>query len=226
MGVSDHSASPVYLFLDESGNLDFSASGTRYFVLTCVSMTRPFQTSPPMESYKYDCLEWGLEQERFHCAEDNRHVRNRLFDIIAGNLNGLRIDGLIVDKRRTGLELRDDQRFYPHMLGYLLRYVVGQMSRQSVEDIIIVTDTIPLQRKRQAILRAIKVTLAGLLPLRPKYRVLHHDSRSHYGLQVADYCCWAIFRKYERGDIDAFRRIQAAVSSEFDLFRDADAPNC
>ena len=37
----------TYVFLDESGNFDFSASGTRYFVLTCVGVTRPF---PAFES--------------------------------------------------------------------------------------------------------------------------------------------------------------------------------
>ncbi len=209
------------MFLDESGNLDFSPVGTRYFLLTSVCMTRPFQIGKELESYKYDCLEWGLEQERFHCANDNRHVRNRVFDIIADNLSGLRIDSLIVEKRKTGPELRDDRRFYPEMMGHLLRYVLKELASRTVDEVIIITDNIPLQRKRQAVHRAIKTALAKMLPTRPKYRILHHDSRSHYGLQVADYCCWAIFRKHEQGDKDAFNRIRPVVSSELDIFRNS-----
>ena len=56
----------IYVFLDESGNLDFTASGTRYFVMTSVSMERPFPMNDALDAYKYDCLELGLPQEYFH----------------------------------------------------------------------------------------------------------------------------------------------------------------
>ena len=52
-----------------------------------------------------------------------------------------------------------------------------------------------------------------------KYRILHHDSRSHYGLQVADYCCRAVFRKLQTGKTTYFDRIRSAVRGEFDIFQ-------
>ena len=209
----------VYVFLDESGNLDFSPSGTRYFVMTSVSMKRPFQMNAALDGYKYDCIEYGLEQDRFHCTDDNSHVRNRVFDLIGGRLNGVDIDSLLVEKRKTGPALMAETRFYPEILGYLLKYVLARLSHSGAEEVIIITDTIPLQKRRQAIEKAIKVTLAKMLPKGSRYRILHHDSRSHYGLQVADYCCWAIFRKHERGDSVYFDRIGSAVRSNFDIFR-------
>ena len=48
---------------------------------------------------------------------------------------------------------------------------------------------------------------------------MHHDSRAHYGLQIADYCCWAVFRRCERGESECYERIEAAVLSNFDIFR-------
>ena len=56
----------VYIFLDESGNFDFSPGGTRYFVLTSVSMERPFPVAAPLDDYKRDCLEYDLDLEYFH----------------------------------------------------------------------------------------------------------------------------------------------------------------
>lgn len=209
----------VYLFLDESGNLDFSARGTRYFVLTSVSTKRPFQINDALDSYKYDCIEYGLEEERFHCANDNAHVRNRVFDLIGHRLDDVDIDSLLVEKRKTSPALTAERRFYPEMLGHLLKNVLARPSHQEAEEIIIITDTIPLQKRRQSIEKAIKLTLAQMLPVSPKYRVLHHDSRSHYGLQIADYCCWAIFRKHEREESAYFDRISSAVRSEFEIFR-------
>ena len=115
----------VYIFLDESGNLDFGPNGTRYFVLTSVAMTRPFTWFDSLDSYKYDCIEYGLTSEYFHCAEDNRHVRARVFDIIRGNLASLRIDSLIVEKGNVPANLREAREFYPAMLGRLLSEVVA-----------------------------------------------------------------------------------------------------
>ena len=61
--------------------------------------------------------------------------------------------------------------------------------------------------------KAARTTLSKMLP-GVKYRVLHHQSRSHYGLQVADYCCWAVFRRWQRGESVWYDRIKPAVRNE------------
>ena len=48
--------------------------------------------------------------------------------------------------------------------------------------------------------KAVKMTLAKMLPKGVRYRVLHHDSKSNLDLQIADYCNWVIYRKWDRGD--------------------------
>lgn len=88
----------AYIFLDEAGNFDFSVNGTRSFVLASVSMRRPF---PILDAYKHDCLEHGLDIEYSHCTEDNNHVRNRVFGLIAAELGGIRIDCLVIEKQKT-----------------------------------------------------------------------------------------------------------------------------
>ena len=209
----------VYVFLDESGNLDFSPSGTRFFVLTSVSMNRPFHINDALESYRYELLERGLEQEYFHCSEDNPSVRSRVFSIISGGLADIQVDSVIVEKPKTGPALTAEVRFYPEMLGHLLKYVLTRPSHRNATEVIVITDSLPLRKRRRAIEKAVKSTLPTMLPAGVSYRVLHHDSRSHYGLQVADYFCWALFRKYERADEAAYSQIRSAIVSEFDIFR-------
>ena len=208
----------TYVFLDEAGDLGFNNNGSRYFVLTAISMKRPFPVVDALDTYKHNCLEafeHRLDQEFFHCTDDNRYVRKRVFDLIVTELHGIRIDCLVVEKRKTGPALREDKRFYPKMLGYLLKYVLPQVG----EKVIIITDRIPVKKKRQAIEKGVKRTLAEMLPPEAKYRILHHESRSHLGLQVADYCCWAVFRKWERDDAAYYDRIKEAIKSNFDIFR-------
>lgn len=209
----------AYLFLDEAGNFDFSPTGTRYFVLSSVATQRPFPVHDHLDNFKHDCLEFGLNTEYFHCADDNPRVRQRVFDLIAANLSSLRIDSLIVEKPKTGPALRVDSRFYPEMLGYLLKYVIPRVMNGSVEEVIVITDTIPINRKRQAIEKAIKGALAAMLPAGVRYRILHHASRSHFGLQVADYCNWAVFRKWQKGETGYYDLIKPAIRSEYEIFQ-------
>ena len=212
--MSDH----VYVFLDESGNLDFSPSGTRFFVLTSVSMRRPFHVNSALDEYKYDCIEYGLEQQYFHCAEDNSHVRSRVFRIIGSHLENMEIHSLIVEKSKTNPVLRVETRFYPQMLGHLLQYVLNSRFHQNADDVVVITDTLPLKKRRRAIERAVKGSLSSMLPNRVKYRIAHHDSRSHHGLQVADYCCWAVYRKWEKDEKTHYSSVKSSLRSEFDIF--------
>ena len=209
----------AYIFLDESGNFDFSPSGTRYFVLTSVSMKRPFPLAVPMDDYKHDRLEYGLDLEYFHCYRDGKIVRNRVFELIAGHLGGMHLDCLIVEKAKVEPALQEDRRFYPEVLTHLLKLILPvELDDGDAERVIVITDTIPVNKKRRAIERGVRTALHDTLPPGMQYRILHHQSRSHYGLQVADYCCWAIFRKWQTGEGTWYDRIKPAIRCELDLF--------
>ncbi|TCS66647.1 hypothetical protein EDD52_102465 [Primorskyibacter sedentarius] len=128
------------------------------------------------------------------------------------------VDSVIVEKRKTGPALRPADKFYPKMLGYLLRYAVEKAS-QGVGEVTVITDTLPVAKKRKAVEKAVKTVLADMLPSGTPYRVMHHSSRAHYGLQVADYFNWAIYRKWEHGDASALDTLDSQVRSQFDIFR-------
>jgi hypothetical protein len=50
-------------------------------------------------------------------------------------------------------------------------------------------------------------------------RTAYWPAASDPCLQVADYCCWAIQRKWERGDMRLYELIASKIRSEFDVFR-------
>jgi len=210
--------SHLYIFLDEGGNLDFSPSGTHYFTLTCVTGKRPFLWDAAFPSLKHDLIEEGLDIEYFHAAEDRQRVRDQVFPLIEACLSSMRIDSLIVEKRKTGPSLQPLIRFYPEMLGYLLQYVFQGVESDRYEEVVVLTDRLPVKKKRQAVEKAIKTTLSRFLPPTTNYRVLHHESRSCAGLQVVDYCNWAIYRKWSRDDSRSYDLIKRAIRSEFDIF--------
>ena len=64
----------LYLFIDEAGDLNFSRTGTKYFTLTAVTRTRPFEWENQVASLKYDLIEFGLDIEYFHASEDRQSL--------------------------------------------------------------------------------------------------------------------------------------------------------
>ena len=209
----------LYLFLDEAGNFDFSPGGTKYFILSAVSKERPFRAYQEMTELKYDLVENGKDIEYFHASEDAQAIRNDVFSIIQRNLGGVRVDSIVVEKRKIGPKMRPEEHFYPRMLGYLLRYVLNGYPLAQYKEVIVFTDQIPVKKKRGAIEKAAKTTLASMLPAAVRYRVLHHDSKSNMDLQIVDYCSWAIYRKWDAGDTRSYQLIQPVVASEFDFCR-------
>lgn len=209
----------LYMFLDESGDFNFSTTGTRYFTFTSILGKRPFIWDNDLLSLKHDVIESDLDLEYFHATYDKQWVRDGVFKYICPHLSNVRIDSIIIDKPKTGPALRLVERFYPEMLGYLLKYVFKYMDFGKYEGVIIITDRLPVKKKRDIVEKTIKQSIAGILGKKTKYAILHHESKSSLELQVVDYCNWAIFRKWERKDPRSYDLIRECVKSEFEIFQ-------
>lgn len=200
-----------YVFLDESGDFDFGEQGSTYFVVTAVTMHRPVEIDSALSAYRYEILEAGHDAEYFHCAKDQPVVRERVFRIIEAHRDRMRIDYLVADKAKTDAPFRPVARFYPRMVGTLLAQVIPRAHMGGRGRTVIVTDRIPVKRTRKVVERGIREFLPGAVRERYGYDLHHHESRSHFGLQVADYCCWAIQRKWSRRDTKYFAVIEPAL---------------
>lgn len=202
----------VYIFLDESGNFDFSPGGTKHLILGCVVYRRASALYSEVMDLRYDLMEEGYDLERFHATDDRQAVRDRVFAVIGRHLDAIEIHSLVVEKATTDPAVRSVVRFYPEMLGRLLGHVFETLS--GYREVIVITDSIPVASQRRAIEKAVKTTLADILPPHSRYRIYHHDSRSNIGIQIADYCTWAIQRKWKDGDDRSYALVRDAIRSE------------
>lgn len=210
-------ARTLYLFIDEAGNFDFSKNGTKYFCLTCVYGYRAdFSINSILENYKYDIIEdfqYCKKQKYFHACEDNDYIRKKVFSIISDHSN-FSIKSIIAGKYGALSENTDKYRFYLEVFEKLLTDVLSLQNTIVVNRIVIITDTIPIKAKREKSDKAIKTIIKRLMPKNTEFESMHHESMSHYGLQIADYCNWAIFNKWERGKLEYYEYIKDSVLSE------------
>ncbi len=216
--MSSGSKQVAYLFLDEGGNFDFSSKGTKYFTMTSVLNFRPFETSNSLDALRYDFIEKGLNIEYFHASEDRQVVRDKVFDIICADLMRFKVDCVIAEKPKAEPSLRPPDKFYTEMLSRLLGCVLKEVSLEKVSEVIVITDKIPIQKKRKTVEKIIKHMLAAVLPKNVPYRLLHHSSKSASGLQIADYFNWAIFRAWESGDQRSLKRIAPVINNQIEYF--------
>ena len=209
----------LYVFLDVSGNYDFSNKGTEYIVLTGIMCTDVCPGALELYKLKHDLIDRGVNIESFHATEDKQDVRNGVFDVIEG-LTSLRIDSVVVDKRKTAPALRPLKIFYPKMVEHLLKYPFDPrgLNISNYDKVIIFMDREGSRAsERDALVKAVKLSLARYLEGVP-YNILMHSSVSHIYLQVVDYCSWAIYVKHERQEVRPYKKTQGLINSEFAIF--------
>jgi hypothetical protein len=91
----------------------------------------------------------------------------------------------------------------------VLRFVLKGYLRRDTDQVLIFTDDIPVKKKREAVKKAINVACRAELPPRIRFGCYHHPCASNQWLQVADYCAWAVQRKWERSDMRTYEQLRS-----------------
>ncbi len=205
----------IFIFFDESGNLDFSASGTEYYFFGALTTRNPMLLSQPLSDLKYNLIDEGLKIECFHASEDRQVVRDQVFDQLV-RVGEFEYDCVIIEKRKLDPLLHAPTKFYPQYASDLLREIFRRYDGDTEERIVVITDTIPVKKTRKAVEKTFLTYISQELSGRP-YTVLHHRSASHSGLQAADYLNWAIHKKWTHGEMRPYDKIKHLVQSEFEI---------
>lgn len=210
----------LYIFIDESGDWDFSPSGSKYLIWGSLSMLQPSEIVKALLDLKANLNYAGEDVEYFHASEDRQGIRDQVFQLLSKE--HFDADFVIVEKRKANPTLQDMRKLYPKIATILLKYVLWRYlnSAEEIDRIIIFTDRLP-KRKKEAIEKALKQGIRSLVG-RVRFHIYHHSSPSHFGLQAIDYCVWAVFRKWERDDHRSYNLIANKVRSEFDVFHHGD----
>ena len=214
----------LYVFIDVSGNYDFSPAGTMSIVITSTLCSDINPGVLELYALKHEVIDQGIDIEYFHAAEDRQPVRDRVFNVISG-LTHLRIDSIIVEKSKIDPSLRPLNKLYPTMVEYLLQYPFDPrgIDVTRFDKVLIFMDRESARvREKEALTKAVKLSLTRHLRGVP-YTLSMHSSASHPYLQIVDYCSWAVYVKWERGEIRPFNQIKNLVKSEFLIYQNKKA---
>jgi hypothetical protein len=212
----------LYIFVDESGNFDFSPTGTKYFILTLLSTTAPAQIGQYLLELRYEllpnyaCGENMEERGYFHASEDKQQIRDYVFALLLKHMQNFRIDAVIAQKNKANPFFHSQPTELYKMMGSAsLKYAFSRAGKRSYDHAVVVFSSIFDRKKRGVIKQAFKSLLKGYsIP----YALYFHDSKFDPCNQAVDYFCWAIYRKWENGDLRSYELIKRNVLTEFDIF--------
>ena len=205
-----------HIYADEAGNFDFSAEqgATRFFILTTVAIDDHRIESDLLDLRRE--LAWrGIDLAReFHATEDQQLVRDRVFDVLSRH--DFRVDATILEKAKARPKMREtDELFYKYAWFYHMKYVAPKVASPS-DDLLVIAASIGTKGKQKDFQRAVADVMAQTARA-SVIRVNMWPAAIDPCLQVADYCCWAIQRKWERGDLRSYELIEGKIRSEYDL---------
>lgn len=218
-----------FIFFDESGEMSFSARASKHVVVVALkSIHRPtrimkdywhlkhsFFISPPDDAE----IRRRFQNKRFHASEDPQIVRDMVFDLITRNIGRLEVRAIVIEKDDVEPKHRNEEWLYENLYFYLYRSTLDRShwtrARNGVQLLIDLTED---RRMREATIRGIRN--AEALVAAPLMSAIHHVSSYHHPfLQIADYFCWALYRKYEEGDLRSYNKIRKAVKDEWRLYK-------
>jgi hypothetical protein len=206
------------MFADEAGNFDFSrkAGASRYYIL--VTLTCPdYGVGDDLQALRRE-LGWeGVDLDgEFHATTDRQAVRDRVFEVLARH--EFRVDATILEKAKARPETRpSDVRFYQSAWFYHMRRVVP-LIREGQDDLFVMAAAIGTSRRRSDFHGIVKAVM-GQVSWGGRARVAFWPSAVDPCLQAADYCAWAIQRRWERGDERSYALVSGRLRSEVEVFR-------
>jgi hypothetical protein len=206
--------SRIYLFVDESGNLDFSPKGSRYFILTSVAI-EDCSIESEMLNLRRDLVWEGQEiQDAFHATEELQAIRSEVFKLICRH--NLRVDATIFEKARARKNFPRNEEFY-EIAWYLHMQHVASRAAEAHDELHIIGASFATKAKQSLLVRAVNGLVSSTLQ-QANIRTCCWPASTEPCLQVADYCCWAIQRKWERGDERSHGLIKHMIKTEFNIF--------
>lgn len=207
-----------YVFADEAGDLTFTRNQnvSRYFIVCTVAMDDCFVGDRLLELRRqltWEKLDLG---EYFHASENKQIVRDRVFDLI--RQCDFTVDATILEKSKAQPQTRETaHRFYQYGWYYHMKHIAPRLLNGKTE-MLITAAAIGTKRERAYFNAAIN-DVAQQTSRDKQFATAFPPSSAEPCLQVADYCAWAIRRKWEMQDLRSYRLISDKIVREYDLWK-------
>lgn len=181
----------LFVFIDESGNFDFSETGTRHLVLSAAICHLPLRSSLKMLDLKYSRYVKGFNTPGFHASHDRPNTRLEVFRVIS-ELKSIEAFTAVIRKQDFALTGLMPPDIYQAFGIELAEYLQDKTNGQTV---VFIFDKAFKAKEEAALFGALKTRLAAF---DTQYLIYFQNVSKDLNAQIADYIAWANFVSFER----------------------------
>jgi hypothetical protein len=202
----------MYIFVDEAGDLsDYTGTGSKYFVLAAV-VAGNHDPCNQLTDLRHDLeRETYLLPKGFHAKDDPAPRRKRVLHSLKEM--EIEIHVVAIKKELVILNRRTPESW---VYSYALKHMFGYLSTQVLHNNLrnrLVLPTYSTGKIRRAVAEVSRNIIENVPNIGIELAIW--ETSSHAGLQIADYCSWAVQRKLERNDDSAIRILKNQIRSSF-----------
>ncbi|MGQ0589877.1 MAG: DUF3800 domain-containing protein [Sphingosinicella sp.] len=207
------------LFADEAGCLTFAKQrgASRYFILCTVAMEDDAIATALLKLRRklaWDGAELG---DYFHASEDKQAVRDAVFGVMLEH--HFTVQATIMEKSKAQPQVcRSSARFYK--TGWYFHFKHGMDGQFTAQhETLITAACLGTKRERAAFQEAVDDVMRQTMRVK-EWKTDFMPAAADPGLQVADYCAWALYRKWESKGKDgrSYELIKDRITYEYDLW--------
>lgn len=207
----------AYIFLDESGDLGFKKSSSKWFIFTIAIVSDHRLLERVVKKIWRPLKKKHKKLGELHAYRADDITRTRMLQKL-NELKDLKVLCIILNKKKVHIDLQNQKNYlYNYTANILLDRLHSSATIKSDEQINLFIDRKDTKKRlRENFTRYLagEMTNRG----RKRFSVALHTSYENKSLQAVDFISWAIFRKYERGDYEFYEIIKSKITDERLLF--------
>lgn len=206
-----------HAFADEAGNFDFSRkdNASRYFVLCTVTIDTCAVGNALLALRRELAWEGHNRDTVFHATEDPQAVRDAVFGLLGEQ--SFRVDATIFEKDKAQPHLQGEQSLYKMAWYQHFKYIAPRIAKRG-DRFFVAASSLGTKSQRSVFHEAVIAVVQQVTQSR-RHCVVAWPTSSDPCLQVADYCTWAVQRKWERQDLRSHALIAPMIQSEYDIWQ-------
>lgn len=207
----------LYLFADEAGCFSFTRQPnvSRYYIVCTVVMPSCDIGTQLFDLRRQLVWDGAPVKDYFHATTDKQAIRDAVFNVIMKA--DFTVQATVMDKAKAQPQTRiSEEMFYQYGWHYHFNYSSKKYLGEDSELMITVA-SLGTKKKRTAFEDAVRSVVRSKIKS-SQWVSAFWPCQTDPCLQIADYCTWAIQRKWERGDSRAYDLIKDRINYEYDLW--------
>ena len=207
-----------FIFADEAGCFTFNRAQnvSRYFIL-CTIATSDCSLAPALHELRQKLVWDGASlNDYFHATEDKQATRDAVFDTILKH--EFHIQATILEKSKAQPQVRASKaRFYKYPWFYHFKHAICKHVNDT-DRLLVTAASIGNRKEKLTFSNALSDVMSQTLQ-QGAWAIDFRPAATDPCIQAADYCAWAIQRKWETGKDRAYNLIKDRITYEYDLWR-------